>query len=148
MGKDSVDPYLRFPEKWVILLALTSNDGSHDFQMLNTDKGLLYEEVIRRSSSWGSTDQIMYVVGATRSSALTGIRKIIPESFLLIPGVGAQGGDLEEVTKFGINKSVGLIVNVSRSIIYASDDMNFDQAARKKARQIQSDMRIFLDKYY
>ena len=147
MGKDSVDPYLRYPGKWVIVLALTSNSGSQDFQMLSTAPGLLYEQVVRKSSAWGNKDQIMYVVGATHSRAVSGIREIVPENFLLIPGVGAQGGNLEEVTKYGINKSVGLIVNVSRSIIYASDSMDFDQAARKKALEIQLQMRTFLDKY-
>jgi orotidine-5'-phosphate decarboxylase len=148
MGKDSVDPYLHYPGKWVIVLALTSNSGSQDFQMLPAAPGLLYEQVVRKSSTWGNKDQIMYVVGATHSRAITGIREIVPENFLLVPGVGAQGGNLEEVTKFGINKSVGLIVNVSRSIIYASDSMDFDQAAREKALEIQSQMRTFLDKYY
>ena len=148
MGRDSVEPYLKYPGKWIILLALTSNSGSDDFQMLNTGNGFLYEEVLRKSSSWGSPDQVMYVVGATKSSSLAGIRKIVPEHFLLIPGVGAQGGDLKGVTRYGMNKSVGLIVNVSRSIIYASNTAEFDTAARKKALEIQSEMKILLDKYY
>ena len=148
MGRDSVDPYLKYPGKWVILLALTSNSGSGDFQMLKTGNGFLYEEVLRKSSLWGDTDQVMYVVGATKSSSFAGIREIIPEHFLLIPGVGAQGGDLEEVTKYGINKSVGLIINVSRSIIYASNTADFDKAAREKALEIQSEMKLLLDKYY
>ena len=148
MGKDSVDPYLTFQNKCIILLALTSNSGSNDFQMLKTESGVLYEDVLRKSKTWGSSDQIMYVVGATKSSFLTSIRKIVPENFLLIPGVGVQGGNLEDVTKFGINKSVGLIVNASRSIIYASDTPDFDKAARNKAWEIKSEMKVLLDKYY
>ena len=148
MGKDSVDPYLSYPNKWVILLALTSNKGSQDFQVLKTDRGFLYEEVLDRSSKWGGSDQIMYVVGATKASSLSNIRKIIPDNFLLIPGVGAQGGSLEEVTKFGINKSVGLIVNASRSIIYASGGVDFDQAAREKSLEMQSEMGVLMDKFY
>ena len=127
MGKDSVDPYLKYPGKWAILLALTSNKGSQDFQTLKTERGYVYEEVLDISSTWGNSDQIMYVVGATKASSLTSIRKIVPDNFLLIPGVGAQGGDLDEVTRSGINKSVGLIVNASRSIIYASHGADFNQ---------------------
>ncbi len=148
MGKDSVDPYLRYTGKWVILLALTSNKGSEDFQVLKTDRGYLYEEVLERSSKWGGSDQIMYVVGATKASSLTAIRKIVPENFLLIPGVGAQGGSLEEVTQYGINKSVGLIVNASRSIIYASGSMDFDNAARDKCLEMQSEMGALMDNFY
>jgi orotidine-5'-phosphate decarboxylase len=148
MGKDSVDPYLKFQNKWVILLALTSNSGSNDFQMLKTENGFLYEEVLRKSNTWGNTDQIMYVVGATQSSYLKNVREIVPDNFLLIPGVGTQGGNLEEVTKFGINKSVGLLVNASRSIIYASNDSDFDKAAQKRASEIKSEMTTLLDKYY
>jgi len=148
MGKDSVEPYLKFGNKWIILLALTSNSGSYDFQMLKTENGEMYEEVLRKSKAWGTTDQIMYVVGATQTSFLQNVRIIVPEHFLLIPGVGAQGGNLEEVTRYGINDSVGLLVNVSRSIIYASDAMDFDNAARKKALEIKSEMEILLDKYH
>jgi orotidine-5'-phosphate decarboxylase len=148
MGKDSVDPYLKYQGKWAILLALTSNKGSQDFQTLKTERRYLYEEVLEKSSEWGNSEQIMYVVGATKASSLTSIRKIVPDNFLLIPGVGAQGGNLEEVTQFGINKTVGLIVNASRSIIYASDGMDFDQAARLKSLEIQSEMEALMDKYY
>lgn len=148
MGQDSVDPYLKYPGKWAILLALTSNKGSQDFQILQTKRGHLYEEVLSISSKWGNSDQIMYVVGATKASSLASIRTIIPDNFLLIPGVGAQGGNLEEVTQFGINKTIGLIVNASRSIIYASDGMDFDQAAREKSLEIQSEMEALIDKYY
>lgn len=148
MGKDSVDPYLKYPDKWVILLALTSNKGSQDFQTLKTERGFVYEEVLDISSKWGNSDQIMYVVGATKASSLTSIRKIVPDNFLLIPGIGAQGGNLEDVTRFGINKNVGLIVNASRSIIYASDGADFDQAARGKTLEIQVEMSALMDKYY
>jgi len=147
MGKDSIDPYLNYADKWAILLALTSNPGSNDFQMLRTSDGYLYEEVLRKSSQWGSQDQIMYVVGATKAAALSDIRKIIPDHFLLIPGVGTQGGDLDEVTRSGINKSVGLIINASRSILYASDGRDFNKAARIKAEEIQTSMSRMLDKY-
>jgi orotidine-5'-phosphate decarboxylase len=148
MGKDSIDPYLSYTDKWVILLALTSNTGSEDFQVLKTEGGYLYEEVLERSSKWGDSDQIMYVVGATKASSLTAIRKIVPENFLLIPGVGAQGGNLEEVARYGINKSVGLIVNASRSIIYASGGMDFDRAARNKSLEMQSEMGVLMDDLY
>lgn len=148
MGKDSVDPYLNYPGKWVILLALTSNKGSQDFQTLKTERGFVYEDVLDISSAWGNSDQIMYVVGVTKASSLTSIRKIVPDNFLLIPGLGAQGGNLEDVTRFGINESVGLIVNASRSIIYASDEMDFDQAARCKTLEIRSEMEALMDKYY
>lgn len=148
MGKDSVDPYLTYHDKWVILLALTSNPGSQDFQMLRTDMGSVYEAVLQKSCGWGNADQIMYVVGATQSEALSAIRRIIPDHFLLIPGVGAQGGNLEEVTKSGINEKVGLIVNASRSIIYASGDPDFGKAARESALKIQLEMEMLLDKYY
>lgn len=148
MGKDSIDPYLKYPDKWIILLALTSNPGSLDFQMLETSSGLVYEEVLRKSSKWGSTDQIMYVVGATQSHSLSDIRGIVKDHFLLIPGVGAQGGSLEEVTKYGINDTVGLIVNASRSIIYASLGRDFDKAAKDSALKIQSEMGRLLDRYY
>jgi orotidine-5'-phosphate decarboxylase len=148
MGKDSIDPYLKYPAKWVILLALTSNKGSTDFQLLKTENGFLYEEVLRKSNLWGSPDQIMYVVGATKSSYISDVREIVSDNFLLIPGIGAQGGDLAAVTRLGINKTVGLIVNASRSILFASNESDFDKEARKQARKIQSEMKIFLDKYY
>ena len=148
MGKDSVDPYLKYPGKWAILLALTSNKGSQDFQTLKTERGYVYEEVLDISSTWGNSDQIMYVVGATKASSLTSIRKIVPDNFLLIPGVGAQGGDLDEVTRSGINKSVGLIVNASRSIIYASHGADILCINRVKSLEIQSEMAALMDKYY
>ena len=147
MGKDSIDPYLNYPDKWVILLALTSNPGSRDFQMLKSETGPVYKEVMRKSSKWASIDQIMYVVGATQSNSLAEVREIVQDHFLLIPGVGAQGGNLEEVTRYGINDKVGLIVNASRSIIYASDGRDFGKAAKDSAHKIQKEMRGLLDKF-
>ena len=119
MGQDSVSPFLAFEGKWSILLALTSNAGSQDFQVLKTPEGQVFEEVLKKSSAWGNAENTMYVVGATRAEELSRIRKIIPDHFLLVPGVGAQGGSLEEVCKYGITKNVGLLVNSSRKIIYA-----------------------------
>jgi orotidine-5'-phosphate decarboxylase len=148
MGRDSVDPYLKFPDKWIILLVLTSNSGSQDFQLLKTEKGNLYEAVLEKSKTWGTENQIMYVLGATKSLYFRNVRKIVPDHFLLVPGIGAQGGNLEEVTKYGINDSVGLLVNVSRSIIYASDTRYFDKDAGRKAHEIKSEMEVFLNKYY
>jgi len=147
MGKDSVTPFLSFKDKWVILLALTSNIGSTDFQLLQYNGNCLYEEVLKKSKQWAGPDQLMYVVGATQAESLKSIREIIPDNFLLIPGVGAQGGDLEAVTRNGINKSVGMMVNASRSIIYASQDIDFAKAARIQASQIQSEMKRLLEKY-
>ena len=147
MGRDSVTPFLEHPGKWAILLALTSNAGSMDFQQLKVNQGTVFEEVIRSSATWGTMDQLMYVVGATKADYLAEIRKLIPEHFLLIPGVGAQGGDLESVTKFGINDQVGLIVNSSRGIIYGSEGPDFAKVAREKAKAVQLTMQQLLDKY-
>ncbi len=145
MGKDSVSPFLQFKDKWIILLAATSNPGASDFQFIkdNIDEAL-YKRVIRTSSMWGNINNIMYVVGATKAELLADIRKIIPHHFLLIPGIGAQGGSLKEVVKYGMNEQCGLIVNSSRSIIYASNSENFADAAREQARIIQSEMEISL----
>lgn len=147
MGEDSVRPFLKFRDKWVILLALTSNPGSRDFQLLPTAGQELYREVISRSGQWAGPDQMMYVVGATRAEHLREIRKLIPDHFLLVPGIGAQGGDLEEVVRHGINRSAGLIVNASRAILYASQGMDFDRAARKKSLEMQEEMEKLMDKY-
>ncbi|NVO04122.1 MAG: orotidine-5'-phosphate decarboxylase [Bacteroidetes bacterium] len=151
MGKDSVTPFLGFDEKWVVLLALTSNEGADDFQVLNYEsenkKEQLFETVLRKSSTWGTNDNMMYVVGATRAEMLEGIRKIVPEHFLLIPGVGAQGGSLSEVAKYGINKQCGLLVNASRSIIYASSGIDFAALAALEAASMQKDMQEILTKY-
>lgn len=142
MGKDSVEPFLEYKNKHTILLALTSNVGAFDFQTKNIvdNSNKLYEEVIKTSTSWENSNQLMYVVGATKASYLKEIRNIVPNNFLLIPGVGAQGGDLKEVCDNGLNNEVGLLINSSRSIIYASNDINFDIDAAKNAQEIQSQM--------
>ncbi|MDR0744880.1 MAG: orotidine-5'-phosphate decarboxylase [Mediterranea sp.] len=141
MGEDSVKPFLLYPEKWVILLALTSNKGSHDFQLAADANGeRLFEKVLRKSQKWANDEQMMYVVGATQGKMFTNIRKIAPNHFLLVPGVGAQGGSLEEVCKYGLNSDCGLIVNSSRAIIYADKTDKFAEAARKAAQEIQQDM--------
>jgi orotidine-5'-phosphate decarboxylase len=147
MGNDSVLPFLTFENKWVILLALTSNPGSQDFQFLTTENGkALYENVMRKALEWGTPEQIMFVVGATRSEHLKYVRSIAPDSFFLVPGVGAQGGSLEEVSKFGMNSKVGLLVNSSRGIIYAGE--NTAQSAAKEAKKIQEEMNRYLDQYW
>ncbi len=148
MGEDSVKPFLEFENKWVILLALTSNAGGKDFQNLELNKGGdLYEEVLRKSQEWGNSDQMMYVVGATRAEALKRIREIVPDHFLLVPGVGAQGGSLEEVSKYGMNSSCGLLVNSSRGIIYADGSKSFADVARAKASALHQEMAVYLEEY-
>lgn len=147
MGSDSVSPFLGYPGRWVILLALTSNKGAADFQF-NTDavsRKRLFEEVLETSASWGSEDTLMYVVGATQAEMLGDIRKIVPGHFLLVPGVGAQGGSLQEVARHGLNSQCGLIVNSSRGIIYASQDKDFAEAARKNALEVQQEMKTILN---
>jgi orotidine-5'-phosphate decarboxylase len=146
MGQDSVTPYLAYEGKWIILLALTSSVGSKDFQYLETGGGYLYETVIQKANTWAGADRIMYVVGATKSTEFTNIRKYAPDNFLLVPGVGAQGGNLEEVCRYGITKDCGLIVNASRSIIYASNGPDFAEAARAEAQSIQLQMQVELEK--
>jgi orotidine-5'-phosphate decarboxylase len=140
MGHDSVTPFLGFAGKWLVLLALTSNAGSSDFQQLKTEDGLVYEEVIRKATAWGTADQLMFVVGATQTGFLENIRKLAPDHFLLVPGIGAQGGDLEQVAWHGMNKQCGLIVNASRSIIYASADHDFAEAAANETSKMQQQM--------
>ena len=148
MGIDSVSPFLEFENKWVILLGLTSNEGGKDFQYLALEKGgNLYEEVLRKSASWAGSDEMMYVVGATRAEALENIRSIIPDHFLLVPGVGAQGGSLEEVSRFGMNNHCGLLVNSSRGIIYASNQEDFAAVAANKAAELQQEMSDYLNRY-
>lgn len=146
MGNDSVTPYLAYEGKWIILLALTSSVGSKDFQYLQTGDGYLYETVIQKANTWASADRIMFVVGATKSTEFTNIRKYAPDNFLLVPGVGAQGGNLEEVCRYGITKDCGLIVNASRSIIYAGNGKDFADAARAEAQNIQQQMQVELEK--
>ncbi len=144
MGEDSVKPFLIYPGKWVILLALTSNKGAADFQNLKTGDQALFAEVIRKSMAWGTSDNMMYVVGATRAEQLGEIRKLIPDHFLLVPGVGAQGGSLEEVVKYGMNKQCGLLVNASRSILYASSGADFAEKAKEEAKTLQLQMKTLL----
>ena len=146
MGSDSVLPYLQFDNKWVVLLGLTSNEGAADLQYLNTDNGLLFEDVLRVGKKWGSIDNTMFVVGATKAEMLKKVRAIVPDHFLLVPGVGAQGGSLAEVAKNGLNKTCGLLVNSSRGIIYASRGEDFAEAAREQALTIQKEMASILDK--
>jgi orotidine-5'-phosphate decarboxylase len=149
MGEDSVKPFLKFKDKWVILLAHTSNPGSADFQLIESrvTGRKLYEEVILRSSEWGTTDQLMYVVGATQADKVASIRELAPEHFFLVPGVGAQGGDLEEVSKHGMNKQCGLLVNSARAIIYASTEKDFALRAGGEAKKVQGEMEKYLTDY-
>lgn len=146
MGSDSVGPFLEYPNKWVILLALTSNKGAMDFQFIENKESnkKLFEEVLSISKDWGTTDNMMYVVGATQAEMLSDIRKIIPNHFLLLPGVGAQGGSLEEVAQFGLNSYCGLIVNSSRGIIFASKETDFAQVAGQKSKELQEQMEVIL----
>ena len=145
MGSDSVTPFLQYQGKWAILLALTSNQGANDFQTKTLNGGeTLFEQVLRTSMQWGSAGNLMYVVGATQAPMLAGIRKIVPDHFLLVPGVGAQGGSLAEVARYGMNSQIGLIVNASRSIIYASREKDFAEKARSEAQLMQQEMRNLL----
>lgn len=141
MGEDSVKPFLEYDGKWVILLALTSNKGSHDFQLCEDAQGeRLFEKVLKKSQEWGTTENMMYVVGATQGRMFADIRKVAPSHFLLVPGVGAQGGSLQEVCKYGITKDCGLLVNSSRGIIYASQGADFAEVAAVKAKELQEQM--------
>ncbi len=146
MGEDSVKPFMTYLDKWVILLALTSNKGASDFQFLKDEESgdMLFESVLKTSQTWGDTNNMMYVVGATKAEKLEDIRKIIPDHFLLVPGVGAQGGSLEEVAKYGMNDHCGLLVNSSRQIIYASDCEDFAEKARNQGMNVQVDMEELL----
>lgn len=145
MGSDSVKPFLAFEDKWVILLALTSNQGGKDFQFIDTEHGRLFENVIQKANSWAGNDRMMYVVGATRAEEFLNIRKYAPDHFLLVPGVGAQGGSLQEVCKYGLSASCGLLVNSSRSIIFASSGADFAERAREEAKKLQSEMALMLE---
>ncbi len=146
MGEDSVKPFMTYNNKWVILLALTSNKGAFDFQLLKDEKSgnLLFESVLKTSQNWGTVENMMYVVGATKAEKLKEIRQIVPDHFLLVPGVGAQGGSLQEVAQNGLNSQCGLLVNSSRGIIYASSDSDFADKARAAARQVQQEMEVLL----
>ena len=146
MGSDSVEPFLKFKNKWVILLALTSNLGSQDFQKISDSNGVnLYENVIRKSAKWAGDDRMMYVVGATQSKLIKEIRKIVPNHFLLVPGIGAQGGNLSEVIENGLNSDYGLLINLSRSIIYSDSSLDFASSARNAAMQIKLEMERFIN---
>ena len=144
MGKDSVLPFLQFENKWVILLALTSNSGSADFQLMEENGEQLFERVIRTANTWGDANNLMFVIGATHPEYFTRIRKIAPDNFFLVPGVGAQGGDLQAISRNGMNAECGLIVNSTRDIIYASNGENFAEKAREKALIVQMEMEILL----
>ena len=146
MGKDSVEPFLAFENKHTIMLALTSNEGAFDFQTLETNGKELYKTVLETSKNWKNSENLMYVVGATKAEYFTEIRKIVPNSFLLVPGVGAQGGSLAEVCKYGMNENVGLLINSSRGIIYASNEINFAEKAREEALKLQVEMNEILSK--
>lgn len=141
MGEDSVTPFLQYENKWVVLLALTSNKGSQDFQLLKDADGIqLFEKVLKQSQKWGNSENMMYVVGATQGQMFEKIRQIVPDHFLLVPGVGAQGGSLEEVCKYGMTEECGLIINSSRAIIYASQDKDFARVAAQRALEVQQQM--------
>lgn len=144
MGSDSVQPFLTYKDKWVVLLALTSNKGASDFQYLKSNDHFLFEEVLQTSGKWGTPENMMYVVGATQARQLENIRKIIPDHFLLVPGVGAQGGSLREVVSYGMTKDIGLLVNASRSIIFASGNEDFAIKAREEAEKMQKEMATFI----
>ena len=145
MGEDSVTPFLGYKDKWVVLLALTSNKGSHDFQLTEDASGeRLFEKVLKQSQQWGNADNMMYVVGATQGRMFEDIRKVAPDHFLLVPGVGAQGGSLQEVCRYGMTKDCGLLVNSSRGIIYASNGEDFAEVAAQKAQELQQQMAVEL----
>lgn len=145
MGKDSVAPFLKFKDKWTIVLGLTSNEGSRDFQFLPvSDNELLYEKVLKTVASWGTPDNLMFVTGATRTEQLAHIRSILPDHFLLVPGVGAQGGDVASVSKAALNKDCGLLINASRAVIYAGNGADFAEKARMAAQELQEAMALYL----
>jgi orotidine-5'-phosphate decarboxylase len=144
MGEDSVSPFLSYNNKWVILLALTSNKGADDFQYFTQDDKKLFEKVLEKSQDWAGSDRMMYVVGATRAEMLTEVRQIVPDHFLLVPGVGAQGGSLQEVARFGMTDKCGLLVNSSRAIIFADSTENFANVAAEKAKEVQQEMEVLL----
>ncbi|MBN1182748.1 MAG: orotidine-5'-phosphate decarboxylase [Bacteroidales bacterium] len=146
MGEDSVKPFLEYDNKWVIILALTSNKGASDFQFMREKDEYLYEKVLKTTQDWGNCENIMYVVGATQAQMLKSIRKIIPNHFLLVPGVGAQGGSLTEVAEYGMNKTCGILVNSSRNIIFADSTENFGAVASQMAQELQSEMAALLSK--
>ena len=145
MGKDSVEPFLVFEDKHTIMLALTSNEGAFDFQTLETNRKPLYKQVLETSKTWKNAQNLMYVIGATKAEYFAEIRKIVPDNFLLVPGIGAQGGNLQEVCKYGLNDTIGLLINSSRAIIYASDKENFAEKARIETLKVQQEMQLILE---
>ncbi len=145
MGEDSVKPFLSFDNKWVILLGLTSNKGSQDFQFFRENDTYLYQKVLAKAQEWGTAEQLMFVIGATHPEKFKEIRQIAPDNFYLVPGIGAQGGDLQAVSEFGMNDQVGLLVNSSRGIIYAGSGENFDESARNAALKVQQQMESILN---
>ncbi|MHB1922843.1 MAG: orotidine-5'-phosphate decarboxylase [Chitinophagaceae bacterium] len=147
MGKDSVEPFLKYPGKWTILLGLTSNEGSRDFQLLPSGDGLLFEQVIQRGLEWGTIDNLMLVIGATQVDQMAHIRELAPDHFFLIPGVGAQGGGIKETSQFALNEEVGILINVSRSILYAGGSESFADEARGIAKKYQEEMQFCLNNF-
>ena len=148
MGQDSISPYLEYENRWVILLTLTSNPGSQDFQMLGTtDSAKVFEKVLEKGLTWGSPENTMFVVGATQGQQIERVRSLAMDNFLLIPGIGAQGGSLDEVAKYGMNRECGLLVNASRSILYASVDQDFATVASSRAKEMAEKMEVLLDRY-
>ncbi len=144
MGRDSIEPFLQYEGKWVIVLGLTSNPGATDFEMLQTEKGRLYEQVIASVASWGNDQNTMFVVGATQPALMESVRTIVPNHFLLVPGIGAQGGDFNATCQSGINRDIGLLINSSRNILYASAGLDFAEAARKECMQVVAGMQAYL----
>ncbi|CAN5185985.1 orotidine-5'-phosphate decarboxylase [soil metagenome] len=145
MGEDSIRPFLEYEDKWTIVLGLTSNKGANDFELQKVGNEFLYEKVLRTVSKWGTPENLMFVAGATQASQLKNIRKIIPDHFLLVPGIGAQGGSLKEVSKYGLNKDCGLLVNASRAIIYAAEDESFAAKAKQISQEYQKEMSSYLN---
>jgi orotidine-5'-phosphate decarboxylase len=144
MGKDSVTPFLDFPGKWTIVLGLTSNPGAADFELLPVGEEMLYEQVLKKVATWGHPSNLMFVIGATQADSFVSIRKLCPDHFFLVPGVGAQGGSLKEISTKAMNKDVGLLVNASRAIIYASAKEDFTEAAKEAAKAYQQEMATYL----
>lgn len=147
MGEDSIKPFLAFKDKWVIILGLTSNIGAHDFQFLKSNKKPLYQNVIEKCMQYGTPENTMFVIGATKEKYFKDIRQFCPDNFFLVPGVGAQGGNLQKVSEYGMNKDAGLLVNATRSIIYASNGKDFAEKAREEALKMQNEMKIYLKEY-
>ena len=143
-GRDSIEPFLQYEGKWVIVLGLTSNPGANDFEMLQTEKGRLYEQVIASVANWGNDQNTMFVVGATQPAWMESVRTIVPNHFLLVPGIGAQGGDFNATCQSGINSDIGLLINSSRNILYASAGLDFAEAARKECMQVVAGMQAYL----